>query len=358
MPPMENELRQWIQSQLQQCSHIVHSSPIELAPLQGDAGFRQYFRINTQPSLLAVYAPKTKGNSESACYFAKISEVLRDRGVPTPQIIACEENKNFLLIEDFGGQSFLDVLNDDSVDMLYSEALMVLSRLQQIPRSAVNLPDYDSSLLHEEMSFFKDWFVDQLLGYRVTEEDDQLFKETFDFLVAKALEQPQVLVHRDYHSRNLIYREGEAPGVIDFQDAVWGPITYDVVSLLRDCYISWSPEQIKRWLVTYGNLMIELGSMPDSVTESQWQCWFDTMGLQRHIKVLGIFSRLFLRDGKICYLNDLPQVWSYTVSVASQYPETVAFAEWCQQRLLPLIKQQDWYQDLELTAEQKAGACA
>lgn len=340
---MEDILQGWVTSQLQEREDVAHSLPVELSPLAGDAGFRQYFRVNTQPKLLAVFAPRTDGVSECARYFTELSETLREQGVPTPQVLACDEEQNFLLIEDFGGQSYLDALNEETADVLYSQALMVLLRLQQVPPSKIVLPAYDRSLLRQEMSLFDHWFVEEMLGHKLSDSEHQLLDQSYTFLEQQALEQPQVLVHRDYHSRNLIYREGEAPGVIDFQDAVWGPLTYDVVSLLRDCYIRWTPEQVKRWSLTYANLAIELGLLP-AVDEDRWQTWFDTMGLQRHIKVLGIFARLSLRDGKHQYLADLPLVWQYTLEVAQQYPETQAFAEWCRQTLLPLIKKQEWYQ--------------
>lgn len=342
MAATQNSLEQWIGRQLQSHRDIASMGPLQLSPLAGDAGFRQYYRVNTSPPLLAVSAPKGTGQSESASYFAKLSATLRKQGAPTPQVIACDAEQNFLLIEDFGGQSFLDVLNPDSANLLYSEALMVLLRLQQIPQHVVNLPSYDATLLQREMALFGDWFVEQLLGHAVTDDERQLFMQTFDFLTQQALSQPQVLVHRDYHSRNIMYREGEAPGVIDFQDAVWGPITYDLVSLLKDCYIAWPPEDVKRWLMAYGNLAMELGVLPET-SEDQWQQWFDTMGMQRHIKVLGIFARLFLRDKKPQYLNDLPLVWHYTLTAAEAYSETQAFAQWCQQTLLPLVQQQTWY---------------
>ncbi len=338
----ETAITQWIAAQLVSRDDIQAPGSITLFPLCGDAGARQYYRVNTQPPLLAVAAPKTEGLSECAAYFSELSNKLRAAGVPTPQVLACDGDKNLMLIEDFGQQSYLDVLTDDSADILYSQALMVLLRLQQIPPHSVELPVYDRALLRQEMALFDEWFVSRLLGHTLTAQEKKMLNASYTFLENKALEQPQVLVHRDYHSRNILFREGEAPGIIDFQDAVWGPITYDVVSLLRDCYIAWTPEQIKRWLVTYGNMAIELGVMPP-VNESRWQVWFDTMGLQRHIKVLGIFARLYLRDQKNRYLQDLPLVWEYTQSVAKQYPDMQPFAQWCETVLQPLVEQQDWY---------------
>lgn len=337
----------WIIEQLKLHENIQADQPVCLSMLNGDAGSRQYFRVNTKPSLLAVCAPVDSGPSESACYFAKISDILRREGVPTPQIIACDDRQNFLLIEDFGDASFLSMLNEESADLLYSEASMVLLRMQQIQPQALNsvgldLPTYNQTLLREELELFSEWFVQKLLGKGLDDSERSLLSDTFSFLEAQAQAQPQVLVHRDYHSRNIIYREGEAPGVIDFQDAVWGPITYDLVSLLRDCYIEWPQEQVKRWLITYGNLAIELGLM-DAIDEATWQRWFDTMGLQRHIKVLGVFSRLSLRDNKSGYLKDLSLTWHYVLSVAKQYPQMQPFVLWCEGELLPLIEKQSWY---------------
>jgi aminoglycoside/choline kinase family phosphotransferase len=352
MNPNGDELRNWIESEISQHENIHFDSPLSIQLLKGDAGFRQYYRLNTHPSLLAVSAPHTEGHSESAKYFADMSSKLIQQGVPAPQVIAMDEEKNFLLLEDFGCESMLDKLNDDSVDLLYGEVLMLLLRMQQIPQSEFNLPKYDETVLHEEMQLFKDWFVEKLLDYQLSSNEHELIDQLFAFLIEQAQQQPKVFVHRDYHSRNLMYREGESPGVIDYQDALWGPITYDLVSLLRDCYISWPEEKVNRWLMSYGNMAIDTGLMP-LVSEAQWQKWFDTMGLQRHIKVLGIFARLNLRDEKSSYLNDLPLVWHYVMSIAQKYKEAQAFYHWSHTTLLPLVKQQSWYQG-NLNPEQNA----
>jgi aminoglycoside/choline kinase family phosphotransferase len=352
-------LQKWIIEQLTRHENIKADQPVSLAMLNGDAGFRQYFRVNTEPSLLAVCAPLDSGTSENACHFAKLSEILRKEGVPTPQIIACDDQQNFLLIEDFGDQSFLSMLNEDSVDLLYSDASMVLLRMQQIQPKAlssagIDLPDYSQVLLRKELELFSEWFVEKLLGKVLSVSERSLLNEAFGFLESQAQAQPQVLVHRDYHSRNIIYREGEAPGVIDFQDAVWGPITYDLVSLLRDCYIKWPEEQVKRWLISYGNLAIELGLM-EAIDVDKWQRWFDTMGLQRHIKVLGVFARLTLRDNKPSYLKDLALTWDYVLSIAAQYSEMQAFSQWCEGELLPLVKKQSWYRTAQRSKASSAG---
>lgn len=345
MSNFQTELTQWVKDRLGERSDIQWDPDnFSLQALLGDAGFRQYYRSNTQPSLLAVAAQKTPGSSESAEYFAELAGQLREEGVPTPQIIACDKDKNFLLLEDLGDKLFLAVLNDDSVELLYGEAIMVLLRMQQIPVKKIPLPEYSDQLLHDEMALFPQWFAEKLLGYSLADEERALIQQTFQFLTEQALAQPQVLVHRDYHSRNLIYREGEAPGVIDFQDAVWGPATYDLVSLLKDCYIRWQPEQLNRWLIGYGNLAVDLGILPQE-DAAQLPQWFHTMGLQRHIKILGIFARLFLRDGKDGYLKDLPLTLRYTLEAAEYYPQTQPFKAWVIDKLLPIMEQQPWYSD-------------
>ncbi|MFT7224284.1 MAG: aminoglycoside/choline kinase family phosphotransferase [Cellvibrionaceae bacterium] len=342
---MSDEIRSWIAEALYSHPEISCPQPLKLNPIAGDAGFRRYFRLNTRPSLLLVTAPRGAGPSESAAHFAELSQNLRDFGIPTPKVFACDGDRNRSLIEDFGTQSLLDVLDCDSADLLYGEALMLLLRLQQLPAARLPLPRYDQSCLRQEMQLFTEWFVNQLLGLQLSSDERHLLEDTFAYLEQQALEQPRVLVHRDFHSRNLIYRPGKAPGVIDFQDAVWGPITYDLVSLLKDCYIFWSAEQVKRWMTTYANLAIESGILPP-ISGDQWQYWFDCMGLQRHIKVLGIFSRLHLRDGKSHYLNDLPLVWHYVLEMIRVYPELKFFSQWCYLRLQPLIAIQPWYRKI------------
>ena len=343
--PSDLSLSQWVKTEITQHPHIrIDGDELSLKTLSGDAGFRQYFRLNTVPPLLAVAAPNTPGVSESASYFAKLAKQFRQNGIPAPQVVAHQTGEaNYLLLEDMGDQLLLSRLNEDSAELLYGEALMVLLRLQQIPSTAMALPDYDASTLQEEMSLFSDWFVTELLGHSLTVDEQALIETTFNFLTQQALEQPQVLVHRDFHSRNLIYREAEAPGVIDFQDAVWGPVTYDLVSLLRDCYIRWPQEQVNHWSETYANLAFQVGIIGNVGMET-WQRWFDCMGLQRHIKVLGIFSRLSLRDSKDGYLKDLPLVLRYTLEIAEQYSETKDFAHWINTTLLNKIEKQDWYQ--------------
>jgi N-acetylmuramate 1-kinase len=333
-------LQQWAHTTLADKGWLPNG-PLQMTPVPGDAGFRHYYRLNTQPTLLAVVAPPTTEKNEVFVYLAKL---LRQQGLHAPEVHAADFDLGFLLIEDLGDGLLLNSLNRDTANCLYGEVITDLLRLQQIPTKPLELPHYDQPLLRQEMRLFEDWFVPKLLGYHLSPDEQKLLHGVFDLLERQAADQPQVLVHRDFHSRNLIIRDGLAPGIVDFQDGVIGPISYDLVSLLRDCYIRWPVDQVERWALAYGNMAVEVGLMRP-VTQETFLRWFDWMGLQRHLKVLGIFSRLHLRDGKDGYLDDLPLVIRYTLEVAEAYPELLPFADWFRSQLLPLAKQQPWYTD-------------
>jgi aminoglycoside/choline kinase family phosphotransferase len=211
-------------------------------------------------------------------------------------------------------------------------ALIVLQTGTMIDPGA--FPRYDKTLLLSEMALFQQWYADKHLGYRWKPEQLDIIENTFRILCESALEQPRVWVHRDYHSRNLMLTASNNPGILDFQDAVTGPITYDLVSLLRDCYIEWPPSQVRQWALGYRNLSMQSGLL-SSNDEDQFIKWFDYMGVQRHIKVLGIFARLYHRDGKSDYLKDLPLVWKYAMTVCRNYPDLQPFGELLQE-LQPL----------------------
>jgi aminoglycoside/choline kinase family phosphotransferase len=214
--------------------------------------------------------------------------------------------------------------------------------LQQCPDDLQLIPRYDQALLRRELTIFSEWFVEQLLEYSLNIAEQALLERTFIQLEKSALEQPQVLVHRDYHSRNLLVCESGAVGVIDFQGALWGPCTYDAVSLLRDCYLRWPEEDVQRWALSFGNMAMDAGLLP-AVDTTTYLRWFDWMGLQRHIKVLGIFARLHLRDSKPHYLGDLSRVLGYVLDVAAGYQELAEFTDWFRRKILPLAAQQPWY---------------
>ncbi len=331
------DLQQWSFEQLRQRQWCYRT--VGLSPLTGDAGFRHYYRVPASPALLAVLAPAATENNRA---FVAIAEYLRDHGVNAPQVVAVDYQRGFLLVEDFGDRLYLPELNSETVEVLYGAALMTLLRIQQCPPTD-RVPVYDGPRLREELERMREW-LPRLLDYSLNRSEHKLLDQVFGQLIDSALEQPQVLVHRDFHSRNLLIRDAQAPGVIDFQDAVWGPLTYDLVSLLRDCYIRWPQEDVRRWALAYGNMAFEVGLL-EAVEASRFLRWFDWMGLQRHLKVLGTFSRLWLRDGKTRYLNDLPLVMRYVLEVASSYSEFSDFCDWFKTQLLPLAQRQSWYRD-------------
>ncbi|MCX2778377.1 phosphotransferase [Microbulbifer thermotolerans] len=316
-------------------------SVLRLRKLAGDAGFRRYFRAGTEPPLVAVDSPPERTNPAR---FVAIADYLRRYGIHTPMVVAADVERGFMLLEDLGDKQLLGQLNDDSVETLYAEMLSELLCLQQIPPAENLLPCYSRELLLMEMRILPEWLANRLLGYSLDTAEEQLLEQTFALLLDSACEQPKVLVHRDYHSRNLMVRDGERPGVLDFQDAVWGPVTYDLASLLRDCYIRWPRERVEHWALTYA-ATAEAAGVLEPVQPGTFLRWFDWMGLQRHIKVLGLFPRLYLRDGKPGYLPDLPLVIRYTLEVSDRYPELRPFADWFRERLLPLVERQEWYRD-------------
>lgn len=324
---------------------IEKRQPLQIEPLAGDAGFRRYYRTNTVPSLIAVDSPPAQEDNHA---FINIAHALQAQGVRTPAIYAVDYESGFMLLEDFGEQLLLPLLNHLTVDDLYTKAETCLLDIQQLPLNDQLFPRYDSQRLADEMSLFCQWFVAELLKIDLDSDEMSMLDDLFEHLVNNALEQPQVLVHRDYHSRNLMLLDDGDLGVIDFQDAVWGPITYDLVSLLKDCYIQWPVIQVRQRVLAFKQRLIEADSNLD-IEDTAFLRWFDLMGLQRHIKVMGIFARLALRDGKQSYLKDLPLVIDYSLEVASQYPETQTFWHWFQKRISPLLSSQSWYSTKNVT---------
>lgn len=333
------DLSTWVATQLRALSGS--DVDVALAPLSGDAGFRRYYRVqaNTQSPMLAVISPP---ESENNPLFVELAKALRGH-VCTPTIYAADYERGFLLIEDFGDQLLWRSLQQqpEGADGLYGEALMDLLALQQERPYHIDLPCYSPSMLQAEMNLFTQWFVGRLLSLP-TDTLTPLLAPVHEALIANALAQPQVFVHRDYHSRNLIERAGRPLGVIDFQGAVWGPISYDVVSLLKDCYICWPEEKVRNWVACYGQLAFDAELMP-KVDPDTFYRWFELTGLQRHLKVLGIFARLALRDNKSAYLNDLPLVLHYVRTTARRYPSTQPLANLLDEQLLPAMVEQPWY---------------
>ena len=333
----EQQLRLWVANRLG-CA----PESIALKTIASDAGFRQYFRFATPSLWLAVDAPP---QTEDSRQFVALAHYLSEHHVNTPNILAADETVGFLLVEDFGDELLHRQLCATTADELYRAAFVSLINLAACPDEPSLIPRYNSELLLRELSIFSEWFVSELLRYPLNSAEHAMLDATFRLLAHAALEQPQCLVHRDFHSRNLLIRPNATLGVIDFQGALWGGCTYDLVSLLRDCYIRWPASQVTAWALEYRQAAINAGLLDAGIAAATYLRWFDWMGLQRHIKVLGIFARLELRDNKPHYLKDLPLVIRYTLEVAQSYPELKPFADWFCDKLLPLAKQQSWYSD-------------
>ena len=290
----------------------------DIAPASADASFRRYFRItNAESTYIIMDAPPEK---EDCKPFIRIATILFDFGLNVPQILKQDLEQGFLLLNDLGTTVFLSELNNDMVDEMYTSAMKALLQLQK--NTPPDLPDYDEALLRNELNLFPEWYLTKHLNITLSSEQKEVLEQTFDSLIKNSLEQPQVCVHRDYHSRNLMVNKDKPdyPGVIDFQDAVIGAVTYDLVSLLKDCYISWPREKVEEWVKYFQTEATSLEIISE-VSFYEFLRWFDLMGLQRHLKVAGIFSRLYHRDGKDGYLNDIPLTMDYIYDVLKRYPE-------------------------------------
>jgi aminoglycoside/choline kinase family phosphotransferase len=290
-------------------------APLERA--SNDASFRSYWRSRSADrSWIVMDAPPDK---EDIRPWLDIAERLARAGVHVPDIQAADSGRGFVLMEDLGDRLLLPELNESSVDRLYGAAMDTLLAMQS-GADTEGLPAYDEARLVAEMELMPQWLLGRHLGYLPECEEWDVIESAFRALVSNAQRQPQAFVHRDYHSRNLlVLGPDDGPGVIDFQDAVLGPITYDLVSLLRDCYIQWPEERVYAWVEQYREQLVGTGLV--AVDTDTFRRAFDLMGLQRHIKVLGIFCRLWYRDGKAGYLQDLPLVWAYTANVGRRYPD-------------------------------------
>jgi aminoglycoside/choline kinase family phosphotransferase len=295
----------------------------ELAPASADASFRRYFRIRRDgESYILMDAPPEK---EDCAPFVRISRLLLGLGLHVPEILAEDHARGFLLLSDLGSRLYLGELNEANVGRLYGDALGALAALQSCEPADSGLPLYDRRLLAFEMSLFTDWLLGTHLGMKLDAGEARELDAAFELLVENALEQPAVCVHRDYHSRNLMVCDSHNPGVLDYQDAVVGPMTYDLVSLLRDCYVSWPRHQVEDWALGYYELAEQTGVLRQgAIDETRFMRWFDLMGVQRHLKAAGIFARLNHRDGKPGYLADIPRTLGYVQQVCADYPELAA----------------------------------
>lgn len=298
----------------------------DLEVASADASFRQYFRLSaSRESYILMDASREKASLKP---FVDVTKRLLAVNVRAPHILAENLEEGFLVLDDFGNTNYLDVLNDQNFKILYSKAMEEILKMQA--GDATGLPLYDKAFLHVEMDLMKTWFLEQYVKLPLSREDEAVIETALDAISEVVLSQPQgVFVHRDFHSRNIMLTPADEVGVIDYQDAMNGAITYDLVSLLKDLYIEYPKEEVKALALQFRD-MIKL-----DVDDATFLKWFDFMGLQRHIKVLGIFARLYLRDGKDGYLKDLPLTLKYTIETAEQYDETKALAELLKKVTLP-----------------------
>jgi aminoglycoside/choline kinase family phosphotransferase len=305
-----------------------------IRPASADASFRRYFRIERPSgSLVAMDAPPDRESLEP---YIRTSAMLLDIGVNVPRVLEKNRAHGFLLLTDLGSRLYLTELKAGrNVDRLYEDALAALIRIQARGRvHAENLPPYDRARLEQEMQLLPHWFIEHHLDRSIDDGLRSALRVTFDFLLDEVLAQPRVFVHRDYHSRNLMICEGANPGILDFQDAVHGAVAYDVVSLLRDLYIVWPPERVHDWVLAYRSKAIAAG-VNAGASDAEFLRWFDLAGVQRHLKVLGIFARLWHRDGKAGYLDDLPATLAYVLQASARYPQLAALNEFLEREAKP-----------------------
>jgi aminoglycoside/choline kinase family phosphotransferase len=315
--PRRDDLERWLRAQLRDAS-------FSLAPASEDASFRRYFRatLGDGRSVIVMDAPPER---EPCAPFVHVAALLREAGVNAPEVLAQDLTQGFLLLTDLGTRTYLDALEADrsAAAALFEDAIEALLRWQRASRPGV-LPSYDAARLREEMALFPQWYLGRHLGIALSSEQASALERVFALLIASAAAQRQVFVHRDYMPRNLMLSEPN-PGVLDFQDAVLGPISYDIVSLLRDAFISWDEAQVLDWCVRYWERARGAG-LPVDPDFSEFFRAFEWMGLQRHLKVLGIFARLTHRDGKAKYVADTPRFLRYARAVAERYAPLASLA--------------------------------
>lgn len=304
--------------------NITQQPDLVLELISGDASFRKYYR---GAQLIWVDAPpETEKNHE----FVTNAQALAFAEIAAPTVKHVDLIQGFLAVSDLGNTSLLSCLSDLTVSDWYCKALALLPSFAKIN---LDLPEFDRAFMARENTIFPEWFLGKHLALNLSETESDLLNQTFELLAENNLEQPQVVMHRDYHSRNLMVLDDESLAVIDFQDMVRGPITYDAVSLLKDCYCRWPGSVVENGLKTIYQNYRESHLIPDEVTLKQFERWFDLTGMQRHLKAIGIFARLNHRDGKSGYLKDIPRTLGYVLSVCEKYPEFEPFGLWLTQRV-------------------------
>lgn len=321
-----NELTQWFSEQLPHIAQKIgctETTVNNLQPASSDASFRRYFRWHSDTvDLVLMDAPPPH---EDCAPFVKMAQLLAQGGLHVPKVWAQDLQRGFLVLSDLGQQTWLEALNPDNADEFFALAMGALIQLQQIEIDDAHLPVYDEALLRRELQLFPEWYVQHELGITLSEQQEYLWQQACDVLVNSALEQQQVLVHRDYMPRNLMLSEPN-PGVLDFQDAVRGPVSYDITSLFKDAFISWPEQRVEGWLQQYWQQARSAGiALPETFAQFQYDC--DLMGAQRHLKVIGIFARINHRDGKPRYLADVPRFFNYLQQVIERQPALAPLAQ-------------------------------
>jgi len=308
-------------------------SVARIEPASSDASFRRYFRVSSGAATYVVMdAPPPK---EDVRPYLKVSALLEALGVHVPHVHEADRTRGLLLLEDLGTTLYLERLagGGDS-ERLYADALDALATIQLRGGAAcAELARYDRGELAREMALMPEWFLDRHLALTLSVAERELIAQAFEFLIGEALAQPVVFVHRDYHSRNLMVRPERNPGILDFQDALAGPVGYDPVSLLKDCYIAWPRERVVGWVRAFRARLRAQGGTPGA-SDAEFLRWFDLIGVQRHIKVLGIFCRLWYRDGKPGYLADLPRTLDYVREATARYAPLAELSQFLEQRVV------------------------
>lgn len=303
--------------------HTLDDSTLTLEPASSDASFRSYWRTtHAGQSWIVMDSPPERENPRP---WLAIGERLAAAGLHVPKVAAQDLQQGFLLIEDLGSRLYLAELNKENADQLYGDAIDALLAMQTKVASD-DLPPFDHTVLVNGLEVMPKWFLERHLGHTPDCDEWDVLEAAFDVIIRNALAQPRCFVHRDYHSRNLLVVEANNPGVIDFQGALHGPVTYDLASLLRDAYVAWPRERVEAWVESYRLRLRHAGVIGHDIDTTRFLRWFDLTGLHRHVRVLGQFYRLWYRDGKPGYLADVPQVYRYVIEVANGYPELADFA--------------------------------
>ena len=311
-----NTLRNWLEGLKPSWQLDLNT----LAPASADASFRRYIRLESKnPDFGTLIVMDAPPQHEPIDTFIGVDLLLTEAGLNVPQILEKNVAQGFLLLNDLGNETYLSALNENTADELYRDATQAMVKMQLASKPDV-LPNYDTALLKRELDLFPEWYLMKHLQLELTQTQDVQVKQAFELIIQNNLAQAKVYVHRDYHSRNLMVTKKNNPGVLDFQDAVYGPITYDASSLWRDAYIAWPEERVIDWVIKFWEEGRKVG-LPMPADFGHFYRDFEWMGLQRHLKVLGIFARLFHRDGKDGYLKDIPLVLEYASATANRYIE-------------------------------------